>query len=151
SLSSFGATVGPNSVSLGVRAIRTATGSEWHSAALGLSMDVDNTVHAGAALYLHANGNVGIGTSTPAAKLQVSGGSAQFDGGQRITFTDNDTSNNLKLQLWSGYGLGINGGTLFYAANGRHSWRDNSGTNERMALTTAANGGLIVTGTGAST
>jgi hypothetical protein len=54
------------------------------------------------------------------------------------------------LQLWSGYGLGINGGTLFYAANGRHSWRDNNGANERMALTTGDDGGLTVMGTGSS-
>jgi hypothetical protein len=222
-LSSTGLTVG-NNMSLGVRAIRTAQGADWYSTAIGLGMDVDNTVRAGASLFLHANGNVGVGATTPgaklqvtggggtavdlvvngrlrsnnndgglwvaedrfvgghstnqvglwnndawrltvanngnvgigvgttapAARLQVSGGAAQFDGNQKILFTDQDTSNNLKLQLWTGYGLGINGGTLFYAANGRHSWRDNSGTNERMALTTAADGGLIVKGTGAS-
>ncbi|NEP25094.1 DUF6519 domain-containing protein [Moorena sp. SIO3I6] len=74
----------------------------------------------------------------------------QVNGSQQIVFTDTNTSNNLKLQLWSGYGLGINGSTLFYAANGRHSWRDVSGTNERMALTTAADGGLSVLGTGNS-
>ena len=73
-----------------------------------------------------------------------------LNGSQKIVFTDTNTSNNLKLQLWSGYGLGINGATLFYAANGRHSWRDKNGTNERMALTTAANGGLSVLGTGNS-
>jgi hypothetical protein len=222
-LSSIGLTVN-NNMSLGVRAIRTAQGSDWYSTAIGLGMDVDNTVRAGASLFLHANGNVGVGIATPGAKLQVaggggtavdlvvngrlrsnnndgglwvaedrfvgghstnqiglwnnnawrltvanngnvgigvgttapgarlqvSGGAAQFDGNQKILFTDQDTSNNLKLQLWTGYGLGINGGTLFYAANGRHSWRDNGGANERMALTTAANGGLIVSGTGTS-
>jgi hypothetical protein len=82
--------------------------------------------------------------------LQVSGAQLQLDGGQKITFTDADVSNNLKLQLWSGYGLGINGGTLFYAANGRHSWRDANGVNERMFLNTAPDGGLTVSGTGAS-
>jgi hypothetical protein len=222
-LSSIGLTVN-NNMSLGIRAIRTAQGSDWYSTAIGLGMDVDNTVRAGASLFLHANGNVGVGIATPGAKLQVaggggtavdlvvngrlrsnnndgglwvaedrfvgghstnqiglwnnnawrltvanngnvgigvgttapgarlqvSGGAAQFDGNQKILFTDQDTSNNLKLQLWTGYGLGINGGTLFYAANGRHSWRDNGGANERMALTTAANGGLIVSGTGTS-
>ena len=34
--------------------------------------------------------------------------------------------------------------------NGKHSWRDANGANERMALTTTANGGLAVKGTGAS-
>ena len=96
-------------------------------------------------------GNVGIGKPDPGEKLQVSAGKIQLDGDQQIKFTDTNTSNNLKLQLWSGYGLGINGSTLFYAANGRHSWRDNNGTNERMVLTTAPDGGLTVTGTGVST
>jgi len=39
---------------------------------------------------------------------------------------------------------------MFYAANGRHSWRDNGGANERMALTTGADGALTVGGTGTS-
>jgi hypothetical protein len=82
--------------------------------------------------------------------LQVTGAQIQLDGGQKIAFADADTSNNLKLQLWSGYGLGINNGTLFYAANGNHSWRDASGTNERMLLTTGAEGALTVKGTGIS-
>src|SRR4030095_9503901 len=69
-------------------------------------------------------GNLGIGTTAPQASLQVSGGAARFDGDQQIQFTDQGTSNSLKLQLWSGYGLGINAGTLFSAADGRHSWRD---------------------------
>lgn len=82
--------------------------------------------------------------------LQVTGAIIQLDGAQRIAFGDNDTTNNLKIQLWSGYGIGINGSTQFYAADGNHSWRDKSGTNERMLLTTAADGGLTVKGTGNS-
>jgi hypothetical protein len=104
----------------------------------------------GPAVLVNEASNLGIGTTAPQAKLQVSGGAARFDGDQQILFTDQDTNNNLKVQLWSGYGLGINAGTLFSAANGRHSWRDASGANERMALTTTADGGLTVTGTGAS-
>jgi len=98
----------------------------------------------------YMRGNVGIGTTSPAEKLEIKGGKLRIDGEQQIVFNDGDTSNNLKLQLWDGYGLGINSGTLFYAANGRHSWRDNAGATERMALTTGANGGLTVKGTGIS-
>ena len=77
-------------------------------------------------------------------------GNFEVAGNQQIIFSDKNTSNNLKLQLWSGYGLGINNSTLFYAANGQHSWRDSGGTNERMLLTTGADGGLTVKGTGNS-
>lgn len=92
----------------------------------------------------------GAGKVIVSGPLQVSGSTLQLDGNQKIYFSDTDATNNLKIQLWSGYGLGINGGTLFYAANGKHSWRDNAGANERMALTTGADGGLSVLGTGVS-
>ena len=95
-------------------------------------------------------GNVGVGTN-PSDRLHVKGGKLRLDTNQQVVFDDGDLTNNLKLQLWTGYGLGINGGTLFYAANGRHSWRDNAGANERMALTTGADGALTVGGTGTST
>lgn len=62
-----------NNSSLGIRASRVANGSDWTSTSIGLGMDVDNTVRAGASLWLHANGNVGVGTSTPSAKLEVNG------------------------------------------------------------------------------
>ncbi|MBT9168445.1 MAG: hypothetical protein DDT19_01790 [Syntrophomonadaceae bacterium] len=60
-----------NQSSLGIRALRTAAGNDWQTTAIGLGMDVDNTVRAGAALWLHANGNVGIGTTGPDARLNV--------------------------------------------------------------------------------
>jgi Chaperone of endosialidase len=126
------------------------------NATQGIGFGYSSIYAAGTNANQHLNlmpkgtGGVGIGTTSPAQKLTVSGGKIQLDGGQQVVFTDTDLSNNLKLQLWTGYGLGINSGTLFYAANGRHSWRDASGATERMALTTAANGGLTVMGTGTS-
>jgi hypothetical protein len=233
-----------NFTGLGVRAYRVTNGSGWNSTAIGLGMDVDSTVRAGASLWLHNNSNIGMGTVGPVAKLdiqveprtgthptaakglyitasfgadsdgvefrhsngtqglgighntiytngsnpdqnlglkprgtgkvvvtgalqvtaglqvtgaaqvtgalQVTGAPLQIEGAQKLLFSDSDTSNNLKLQLWSGYGMGINNATLFYAADGQHSWRDASGVNERMVLTTAAGGGLTVKGTGTS-
>lgn len=62
-----------NNCALGIRAIRTRAGSDWYSTAIGLSMDVDNTVRAGPYLYLTSSGNVGIGTTVPTHKLEVNG------------------------------------------------------------------------------
>ena len=70
SLASFGFHSG-NNTSLGIRAIRTVGTDGWPNTAIGLGMDVDNTVRAGAALYLHANGGVGVGTRQPAARFHV--------------------------------------------------------------------------------
>ncbi|MGK7925561.1 MAG: hypothetical protein AB4290_10000 [Spirulina sp.] len=86
--------------------------------------------------------------SSFAGSLKVNG-KIHLNGSQQIAFTDEDISNNLKLQLWTGYGLGINGSTLFYTANGFHSWRDHQ-NQERMSLGTGVAGGLTVKGTGES-
>ena len=91
----------------------------------------------------------GTGTSSFTGSVKITG-KLSVPGAQQIVFENGDTSNNLKLQLWDGYGLGINSDTLFYAANGNHSWRDADGANERMKLTTTAGGSLAVKGTGTS-
>ena len=69
--------------------------------------------------------------------------------GKQIVFTSDDVSDYLRLELAPDYGLGIKSNVLFYAAYGRHSWRDEKYI-ERMSLTTASDGGLTVTGTGTS-
>lgn len=76
-LASIGFRAG-NSTSLGIRGLRAAAGSDWTSTAIGLGMDVDNTVRAGAGLWLHANDNVGIGTSTPEARLHLASGAIKI-------------------------------------------------------------------------
>lgn len=56
----------PNNVSLGIRAMRVAAGNDWKTAAIGLGIDVDDTVRAGGTgLWLHPNGNLGFGITTP--------------------------------------------------------------------------------------
>jgi hypothetical protein len=96
-------------------------------------------------------GNVGIGgapaTADNAAKLQVKG-SAAIAG--NLSFAENIENNNLKLQFGSGHGIGFSSNALIYAANGTHSWRNADGAYEHMKLTTTADGGLTVSGTGKS-
>ena len=73
SLADIGFTSGNNS-SLGIRAYRTANGSDWGTTAIGLGMNVDNSLRVNNAdLWLSANGNVGIGTVSPGQKLDVNG------------------------------------------------------------------------------
>jgi len=78
-----------NQSSLGIHAYRTAAGTDWTTTALGLGMDVDNTWRAGgAALWLNANGNVGIGTASPDNLLTVNGTADKPGGGSWGTFSD---------------------------------------------------------------
>jgi hypothetical protein len=82
-LASVGYVAG-NQVSLGVRARRNSTGSDWTTTAIGLGLDVDNTARAGPALWLAATGNVGIASGTfqaafvPAAALHLNTGIFQI-------------------------------------------------------------------------
>ncbi|ACC80122.1 hypothetical protein [Nostoc punctiforme] len=136
-------------------------GAKWN-VFNGLNIRVGSGSSKSTAFYINNNGNVAIGINNPGDyKLNVQGnqllkgsltiqeGRVNLDGSQQIVFSDNGTTNQLKLQLWSGYGLGINGSTLFYTASGNHSWRDSQNI-ERMLLSTAVDGGLTVKGTGSS-
>jgi hypothetical protein len=73
SLANIGFLSASNS-SLGIRAYRSSTGTDWTSTALILGYDVDNTVRVGGGfIALGANGNIGIGAATPLQKLHVEG------------------------------------------------------------------------------
>jgi hypothetical protein len=78
---------GLNGASLGIRAIRTALGQGWPTTAISLGMDVDDTVRAGAAIFLHAKGNVGIGTKDPVSILEAAA-SAPGRLGPSLTLTN---------------------------------------------------------------
>ena len=67
----FGST---NASSLGIHAYRVSAGSDWTTTALGLGMDVDNTTRVNnSGLWFSYQGNVGIGTVAPRAKLELNG------------------------------------------------------------------------------
>jgi hypothetical protein len=73
-VASLGGWAASNATVLGVRAVRTAAGTDWNSTAICLGMDVDATVRAGASLWLSANGGVGVGAAPAAGnKLDVAG------------------------------------------------------------------------------
>jgi hypothetical protein len=105
-LASFGFT-SSNQSSLGIKAVRTAAGSGWTTTAIGLEMDVDNTDAAGASLWLASSGYVGIGTTTPAAALEVDG------------------ANNATIKIVDG-NQGLNK-VLTSDANGQGSWKTPTG------------------------
>jgi hypothetical protein len=64
-----------NSTALGVTAHRTANGSFFSTAAIGLGFDVDNSSYTTAnGMWFTSTGNIGVGTVTPdaSAKLHIS-------------------------------------------------------------------------------
>ena len=68
----FEASSGGNNSLLNFHLRRVTSTAGWNGTAMGLSYDVDGTVAAGGALWFY-NGSVGIGNSTPAFSLDVTG------------------------------------------------------------------------------
>jgi hypothetical protein len=92
SIASFGGTT-TNATELGVRLWRQATGSDWTTSAVVLSMDVDNTYGSGSRFTLDHSKFFGFNTETPAYLVDLynpsasrvfhvdSSGNAVSDGG----------------------------------------------------------------------
>ena len=88
-----------NNSSLGIRAYRNSTGTDWTTTALLLEHDVDNTARVNSTyLALGPLGNIGIGNTNPYSPL---------------TFNNNLGE---KISLWgnatNSYGLGVQSGTF---------------------------------------
>ena len=61
-------------------------------------------------------------------------------------FSDTDTTDKLKIQLWTGYGLGINGDTLFFRTGGSfYRWKTST---DALKMQLDTNGGLAIYGSG---
>jgi hypothetical protein len=69
-LASMGLKAEGNNVMFGIRAIRASTGDGWLTTSIGLGMDVDDTVRAGASLFINPYG-VGIGASPQSSIFEV--------------------------------------------------------------------------------
>lgn len=108
-LASFALKAG-NEVSLGVHARRNNAANGWPAVGLGLTFDVDNSREAGGGLWLvpdgsFGHGNVGIGTATPAARLEVADGDILMTGGRTLRSTGRlhiQAAEDLFLNPWSG-------------------------------------------------
>jgi hypothetical protein len=102
-----------NNTSLGIRAVRTANGGDWGTTAIGLGMDVDNTVRAGgASLWIHASGKVGVGgIGASRARLEIldTAPSTAGTGAQAAVFAHS-------LERHGVYGLTSSKTTSYYAA-----------------------------------
>lgn len=98
SLANFGFSSTNNS-SLGIRAYRSITGTDWMSTSLLIEHDVDNSTRVNSTfIALGAFGNIGIGTTSPFSPLTFNNNL-----GQKISLYGNATNN---------YGIGVQAGTF---------------------------------------
>jgi hypothetical protein len=110
---------------------RTIAGKRWalgvDSGATFISNRTDNTIP----IYITNGGNVGIGTTSPGAKLEIVGGLNTY---QRITNSTNSVSLDLLV------GNATDG--AFLGTPGNYSLRFATNDTERMRITSAGNVGI---------
>jgi hypothetical protein len=100
-----------NASSLGIHAYRVSTGADWTTTAIGLGMDVDSTTRVNnSGLWFGYQGNVGIGSTTPAAKLDINTGASHDVLVGPLTASTTYNTLTLNGNLGNGTGLGITGG-----------------------------------------
>jgi hypothetical protein len=120
----------------------------------GLFSPADGTItirtNAAERVRVDSSGNVGIGTTSPARKLDVAG-VVQANTGLTNAPTAGDGGSGMRLVLWPGtvgdtpFGLGIDNSTMFSVvpASAKHVWYN--GTTANMVLTSAGNLGIGTT------
>ena len=95
------------------------------------------------AIYIANNSNVGIGTTSPATKLDVSGASGTYNGNSAVAnFNSGTTSAVIQLQgssTTNWFGIDGNGDAYIWANGSSQSYRFAAGGSERMRITSGGN------------
>ena len=159
-LASIGFTSNNQSM-LGIRAIRSANGTDWTTSSIGLSMDVDNTVRAGGGIWFSGNGQVGIGITAPESAFQVARNAASetavfvsnsnASGYPAVRFGPSDRSTNLDALIFVGDRMGLRSGNRpLVLETGSGSERMRIHTSGGISFNTTNDPGTGVTAAGAT-
>lgn len=131
SCGSIGGKCGSNGVALGVRLYRLANGTDWTTSALGIGMDVDSSVRAGAAMFFHNDDKISMGTQITSGlyTLKIAGAIADVPG---LTLAATNSSG------------GVMSGTLSFLGSTGKDWRQFIGSSAEMIFRDANNGRNLI-------